>query len=94
MSLETDLLLDRRRLKRRVSFWRVLAVVALVVALLVALRGAGLTPAGAHVARVSVQGLITEDRRVTEAIDALADNTQVEGADRVDRQPRRQRGGR
>ena len=77
MSLETDLLLDRRRLKRRLSFWRVLAVVALVVALLVALHGAGLTPAGAHIARVSVQGLITEDRRVTEAIDALADNTQV-----------------
>ena len=42
MSLETDLLLDRRRLKRRLVFWRVFAVVALVVAALAGLRGAGI----------------------------------------------------
>jgi protease-4 len=77
MSLETDLLLDRRRLKRRLIFWRVFSVLAVVVAVLVGLRGAGLTPSGAHIARVSIKGLITEDRKVTEAIDALADNNQV-----------------
>jgi protease-4 len=77
MSLETDLLLDRRRLKRRLVFWRVFAVVALVVAALGGLRGAGLTPTGAHITRVTVSGLITEDHKVTEAIDALADNNQV-----------------
>ncbi len=77
MSLETDLLLDRRRLKRRLIFWRVFAVVALVVAALAGLRGAGLTPSGAHIARVSVSGLITEDRKVTDAIDALTDNGHV-----------------
>jgi protease-4 len=77
MSLETDLLLDRRRLKRRLVFWRVFAVLAVVVAVLVGLRGAGLAPSGAHIARVSVDGLITEDRKVTEAIDALAVNDQV-----------------
>ena len=77
MSLETDLLLDRRRLKRRLVFWRVVAVVALVVAALGALRGAGLTPTGAHITRVSVNGLITEDRKVTEAIYKLADDDQV-----------------
>jgi protease-4 len=77
MSLETDLLLDRRRLKRRLVFWRVSAVLALVVAALAGLHGAGLTPSGAHITRVSVKGLITEDRKVTEAIDALADDSQV-----------------
>jgi protease-4 len=77
MSLETDLLLDRRRLKRRLVFWRVFAVLAVVVAALVGLKGAGLAPSGAHIARVSVKGLITEDRKVTEAINALADNNQV-----------------
>src|ERR1700761_1886286 len=77
MSLETDLLLDRRRLKRRLVFWRVFAVAALVVAALGVFRGAGLTPRGARITRVSVSGLITEDRKVTEAIDALADNSQV-----------------
>jgi protease IV len=72
MSLETDLLLDRRRLKRRLVFWRVFAVVALVVAALGVFHGAGLEPTGAHITRVSVNGLITEDRKVTEAIDKLA----------------------
>jgi protease IV len=55
----------------------VFAVVALVVAALAGLRGAGLTPAGARIARISVAGLITEDRKVTEAIEGLVDNDQV-----------------
>ena len=35
MSLETDLLLDRRRLKRRLVVWRTLAVLVLMGAALV-----------------------------------------------------------
>ena len=77
MTLETDLLLDRRRLKRRLVFWRSLAVVAAVVALLVSARSGGLKVGGAHVARLSVTGLITEDRKLTEAIDKLADDDNV-----------------
>ena len=77
MTLETDLLLDRRRLKRRLVFWRVFAVLALVVAALAGLRGMGVTPRGARIERVTVNGLITEDRKVTSAIDALADDDHV-----------------
>ncbi|HET6308067.1 MAG TPA: signal peptide peptidase SppA [Rhodopila sp.] len=77
MSLETDLLLDRRRLKRRLVFWRVSAVLAVVVALLAGLRGAGLAPERAHITRVSVNGMITEDRKQVEAIDKLADDSTV-----------------
>ncbi|MBS0642726.1 MAG: signal peptide peptidase SppA [Acetobacteraceae bacterium] len=77
MSLEVDLLLDRRRLKRRLIFWRVLAVLAVVVAMIVALHAAGLKPGGGRVARVTVKGLITEDRKVTEALDKLADDDNV-----------------
>ena len=36
MTLETDLLIDRRRLKRRLGFWRVLAVLAVVGAIALA----------------------------------------------------------
>jgi hypothetical protein len=39
MSLEVDLLLDRRRLKRRLFVWRSLAVLAALAAVLVARRG-------------------------------------------------------
>lgn len=77
MSLETDLLLDRRRLKRRLVFWRVFAVAALVVAALVGLKGAGLRPEGAHIERVTVKGMITEDRKLTDAIERLADDPKV-----------------
>ena len=77
MTLETDLLLDRRRLKRRLVFWRVAAVGALVVAGIAGLHGAGVAPGGAHVARVSVSGIITEDRKTIEAIDDLADDRNV-----------------
>lgn len=77
MSLETDLLLDRRRLKRRLVFWRSFAILAVVAALLVSARGTGLSVGGAHVARLSVSGLITEDRKLTEAIDKLAKDSAV-----------------
>jgi protease IV len=62
MALDVDLLLDRRRLKRRLIVWRSLAIVAAVIAVLAALRGAGVVHPGARIARVSVSGIITEDR--------------------------------
>src|ERR1700722_1729709 len=77
MSLETDLLLDRRRLKRRLVFWRVFSVLAVIVAVLAGMHGAGLATTGAYITRVSVNGLITEDHKVTDAIDKLADDSRV-----------------
>jgi len=77
VSLETDLLLDRRRLKRRLVFWRTLTIIAVVAALIVAARGSGGIPGGAHVARLSVTGLISENRKLTEAINKLADDASV-----------------
>lgn len=77
MSLETDLLLDRRRLKRRLVFWRVFAVAALIVAALVGMKGAGLTPESAHIERVTIKGMITENTKLTDAIEKLADDKSV-----------------
>jgi protease IV len=79
MSLETDLLLDRRRLKRRLFFWRSLAVIAALVAVLVGLRGEKPWLGRAHLVRLSVQGLITEDRKLNERVNKLADNDSVKG---------------
>lgn len=77
MSLQTDLLLDRRRLKRRLVFWRVFSVAALVCAALVLLKASPLQFGGPHIARVLVNGLITENAKLTEAIDLLADDKSV-----------------
>ena len=73
MSFETDLLLDRRRLKRRLSLWRVVAVLAVLgCALLVIGRGTETVSLGAHVARLSINGLITEQRPLLAAIHQVA----------------------
>ena len=69
---ETDLILDRRRLKRRLVFWRVLAVLALAAVVIALVRPGGSGGIGGrHVARVSVTGLITDDRKQLDAINAL-----------------------
>lgn len=73
MTLETDLLLDRRRLKRRLFLWRVLAVLAVVATLLLAVDRDGELGLGReHVARLSLTGMITEDRKTLDALAALA----------------------
>ncbi len=77
MSLETDLLLDRRRLKRRLSFWRVATVVAVLACALAILGRSGLAVGGRHVARLTVSGIITENRKLTEAITAAAKDSSV-----------------
>jgi protease IV len=77
VSLETDLLLDRRRLKRRLFVWRSLTVIALLAAVLVSLRGAHVAVGGAHVERLTISGIISDNRKLNEAINKLADNTSV-----------------
>jgi protease IV len=77
MSLETDLLLDRRRLKRRLFVWRSLAVLAVLAAVLVALRGENLRFGRSRLARLTVSGVITDDRKLDEAVTRLADNDNV-----------------
>jgi protease IV len=70
MALDVDLLLDRRRLKRRLIVWRTLAVVAGVIVVLTALHGAGLGRGGKgdHIERLTVNGIITEDRKELQAV--------------------------
>lgn len=73
MTLETDLLLDRRRLKRRLFLWRVVALLAVVGALLLAVdRDGELQLARDHVARLTLRGTITEDRKALADLAALA----------------------
>jgi protease-4 len=77
VSLETDLLIDRRRLKRNLIFWRVLTVLAVLIAVLVGVRGHGLIGGGAYVARVRVDGIITDDPKLVEAVRRLGDDRSV-----------------
>lgn len=76
--LPSDYLAERRMLRRRVSFWRIAAVAAVIAALVVGgyrLSGAGspssLTP---HIARLTFQGLITGDRDTLKLVHKLEDS--------------------
>ncbi|MBY0336344.1 MAG: signal peptide peptidase SppA [Acetobacteraceae bacterium] len=75
MALEADLLLDRRRIKRQLALWRVLAVLAVVLGLVFLLpRDDGLPglPGGAHVARLKLEGFIGDDARLQREVDRAA----------------------
>ena len=73
MSLETDLFLDRRRLKRGMVTWRVIAILALVLAALAVLgRGAAVWPGHRYVAVLRIDGIITDDEKRVEAVSDLA----------------------
>jgi len=79
MSLDADTIVDRRRMRRKLTFWRVFAVllaICAVVAASAALRAPGtsmLTGApGASIARVTITGLIRTDRQRVEALERLS----------------------
>ncbi len=72
MSLETDLLIDRRRLKRRLFFWRIAAIAAVVVCAIIVV--APEVPR-THVARLTVNGAISDTAKMVKALDAMADDT-------------------
>jgi len=58
-------------------FWRSLAVVAALAAILAALRHNPIGFGGAHVAKLSVSGVITDDERLDDAVEKLADDDSV-----------------
>ena len=76
MPLDTDAIVDRRRLRRKLTFWRVLAflIVAAVIittaAVLVDRRG-GLAGTSGSIARLTIQGLIRGDTERVESIERL-----------------------
>ena len=78
MALEVDAVIDRRRLSRRVTLWRALAILAVIGAIV----AAGLTQVDLkreHVARVTVQGTILADRPLLKLLGDLGKDDSVAG---------------
>ena len=78
MSLDADTIVDRRRMRRKLTFWRVLAVLLAIGALVAAgaalrVPGTGLLTGGASpaIARISINGLIRSDQERVEALARL-----------------------
>jgi protease-4 len=77
MPLENDLLLDRQRLKRRLSLWRglaVLAAVAMLALLTPVTDGAAGLVGGPHVARLRLEGFIGDQPRLLRELESLEKN--------------------
>ena len=76
MSLDADAIVDRRRMRRKLTFWRVsallIALLALVGLAAALVPGGRLTAPGAYIARIKVQGLIRGNQDRVAAIERLA----------------------
>src|SRR5580698_7734152 len=79
MSLDADLIVERRRMRRKLTFWRVTAVlvVVLVIAAIAAVTSHRLGAFGVrpYIARVTIDGLIRDDKDRVQALDRLAKST-------------------
>jgi protease-4 len=75
MSLDADAIVDRRRIRRKLTFWRVSALVialaAIAGAAAVLVPSSRFTTPGAYVARVKIQGLIRTNQDRVEALARL-----------------------
>ena len=83
MANRADEIVDRRRLRRKLTFWRVAAILIAATAIVVAaLRlDGGLYSATQrdHIAQIRVEGTVTEDEELLERIAGLARNEAVKG---------------
>jgi protease-4 len=76
MSLDSDVIVDRRRIRRKLTFWRVaaalIAIAAIIAVAVIAAPGGrtGLTAAGS-IARINIEGLIRSDQERVEALERL-----------------------
>ena len=77
MALESDLILDRQRLRRRLTIWQVVAVLAVVAAIFVATAHHGARFAAAHIERYRINGLIGNGTEVEKDLARLARDSSV-----------------
>lgn len=80
---DADIIADRRRLRRKLSFWRVVGILALIVT--VGIAGAVVTRWSSkdfnqpHIARISVSGLIVGSTRMDDLLDRVGSSPSVRG---------------
>ncbi len=79
MSLDSDLIVDRRRIRRKLTFWRILAAVfaiatIAVIGVAVSPGGRGALTASGSIARINIEGLIRSDQERVEALERLEDS--------------------
>jgi protease IV len=80
MSMDADALVDRRRLRRKVSFWRVVAALVAIIGLVgIGLMALPNSTGSNQIARVEIGGIITGDKPTRELLKLLSDDSSVKG---------------
>jgi protease-4 len=83
MAIDAEMIADRSRLRRKLSFWRVAAILVLVLAViaggLVTAGRTGLGNARPQIARISVGGFIAGDQRMTDLFKRVGETASVKG---------------
>lgn len=83
MTQETEGILDRRRLRRKLGLWRTLAIIAGILFVgamaLISSGGAERLVQKSQIARVTLEGMITEDRKTIQLLKKLAEADHVKG---------------
>lgn len=78
MTTEAELIVDRRRLKRGLTLWRLAAIlIALAAVVALAWPRGGITQFEDHIARIRVEGLITGDEATLKLLDDIAASQKV-----------------
>ncbi|MEM9148240.1 MAG: signal peptide peptidase SppA [Pseudomonadota bacterium] len=77
MTATADSILERRKLRRRVALWRILAILAIVVAVVSLVPWSGTKQTKAHIARISIAGPILDERARLEGIAKVRDSDQA-----------------
>jgi protease IV len=76
MSLDSDVIVDRRRIRRKLTFWRVMAALIAIgaiitVGLVVTPAGRGTLSTAGSIARINIEGLIRSNQDRVEALERL-----------------------
>ena len=83
MAMRADDLIDRRRLRRKLTFWRVVAFLVLAAAIIAFsawIYDDNFTgKAVPHIAKVKIEGTITEDEELVKRLEAIRKSPEVKG---------------
>ncbi|MEZ5872881.1 MAG: signal peptide peptidase SppA [Nitratireductor sp.] len=82
MAFSADEIIDRRRMRRKLTFWRIAALLVLGALAISLFAASGLgelfgKKGSDHIARVSIEGVITNDRKMLDLFEELGKKQQV-----------------
>jgi protease IV len=82
MASDAEAIIDRRRLKRRLTFWRVVSIVLFIGGLFAVAASLGefdVSKHADHIARVKITGLITGDQPTLDLLEEISKSESVKG---------------